>query len=152
MRDANAHAYAKIANVSLTPGTSVSFAAGAGGAGGVFNRSQTNPGQVGGDTWFCSAAANCSSINDQAMIVDAKGGGAGPSARPTPPPPVVVSGNYGDSGITVTVHLIDVRRHRSYHSGAWPVLPASSSPALHTTTPGAATAARPFFGDKDCAL
>ena len=60
-------AYSKISNLSLTPGSSVAYAVGAGGG------ADTN----GGDTYFCNSASNCASIAGSAVVVGAKGGETG---------------------------------------------------------------------------
>jgi hypothetical protein len=63
-------AYAKIINASLTAGASVTIAIGTGGAATY----------AGGDTYVCSSTSNCSSISGSAVVVGAKGGGAGGNA------------------------------------------------------------------------
>lgn len=63
-------AYAKIANLTLTPGGSVSYAVGGGGAGGGVG----SAGSAGGDTYFCNSTSNCGSIGGTAVQVGAKGG------------------------------------------------------------------------------
>lgn len=60
-------AYAKVTNISLTPGAAVGYHVGAGGS------SEGN----GGDTYFCTGATGCSSIGGAAVVVGAKGGVAG---------------------------------------------------------------------------
>ena len=59
--------YSKVTNQSLTPGGSVIYAVGAGGAAST----------AGGDTYFCNSTSNCASISGTAVVVGAKAGGAG---------------------------------------------------------------------------
>jgi hypothetical protein len=63
-------AYSKVTNVTLAPGGTVSYAAGAGGA---------RDGGTGGDTYFCNSTSNCASISGSAVRVGAKGGAGGSS-------------------------------------------------------------------------
>jgi hypothetical protein len=56
-------AYSSITNLTLTPGSSVNYAIGAG-------SNATN----GGDTYFCNTTTNCASIAGTAVKVGAKGG------------------------------------------------------------------------------
>lgn len=63
-------AYSKVTNLSLTPGASVTYAVGTGGAAGP---SET----AGGDTYLCNSTSNCASIAGTAVQVGAKGGGTG---------------------------------------------------------------------------
>jgi hypothetical protein len=65
--------YAKVTNVTLTPGSVVAIAIGAGGGGGASSAGGTD----GGDTYLCNSTSNCTSITDSAVIVGAKGGNAG---------------------------------------------------------------------------
>src|SRR3989344_5177773 len=65
--------YSKVTNQSLTPGASVTYAVGAGGAAST----------AGGDTYFCNSTSNCASISGTAVVVGVTGGGAG-GAYPTP--------------------------------------------------------------------
>jgi len=58
--------YAKITNLTLTPGATVTVAIGAG--------STHNSGTAGGDTYLCNATSNCASIAGSAVQVGAKGG------------------------------------------------------------------------------
>ncbi|KND50623.1 MAG: Glycine-rich cell wall structural protein precursor [Parcubacteria bacterium C7867-001] len=57
-------AYSKATNVSLVPGSTVTYAIGAGGG---FST-------AGGDTYFCNSTSNCASIAGSAVVVGAKGG------------------------------------------------------------------------------
>lgn len=57
-------AFASVSNVTLTPGSTVTVAIGAGGS----------AGNAGGDTYFCNSTANCANINGSAVVVGAKGG------------------------------------------------------------------------------
>lgn len=57
-------AYSKVFNASLTPGASVTYAVGSGGA------TDTD----GGDTYFCNSTSNCASIAGTAVVVGAKAG------------------------------------------------------------------------------
>lgn len=67
-------AYSKVYNVSLTPGTTVTYSIGVGGSGGVNGSSSST---AGGDTWFCNSNTNCGSIAGSSVIVGAKGGARG---------------------------------------------------------------------------
>jgi hypothetical protein len=62
--------YSRSTNIALTPGTSVTYAVG---AAGTHGGSPT----AGGDTYFCNSTSNCASISGTAVVVGAKGGGAG---------------------------------------------------------------------------
>ena len=73
-------AYSAITNVSLAPGATLSYAIGVGGGGGSGFPGPGNDGTGGGDTFFCNASSNCSAITGTAVVVGAKGGGAGTSA------------------------------------------------------------------------
>jgi hypothetical protein len=64
--------WSKKINVSLTPGSSVAYAIGAGGTGG-------DPPTSGGDTYFCNSTSNCASISGSAVLAGAKGGTAAAS-------------------------------------------------------------------------
>jgi len=66
-------AYAKVTNVTLTPGATVGIAIGAPGSGGASSTSGAN----GGDTYLCSSVDGCGSITDSAVLVGAKGGTGG---------------------------------------------------------------------------
>ena len=57
-------AYSIISNVSLTPGASVTYAVGLGGA-----NVSGNSGNPGGNTYFCNSSSNCASISGSAVIV-----------------------------------------------------------------------------------
>jgi len=57
--------YSRKTNVTLTPGASISYAVGSGGAAGSVN---------GGDSYLCSSSSNCASISGTAVVVGAKGG------------------------------------------------------------------------------
>jgi hypothetical protein len=70
-------AYSKVTNVSLTPGSTITYAVGLGGAGGL---SSGYNGNTGGDTYICNSASNCF-IGGSAVVTGAKGGGGG---VPTP--------------------------------------------------------------------
>jgi hypothetical protein len=65
-------AYAKAVNVTLTPGTKVSYAVGSGGLAGT-----SSSGGNGGDTYFCNSTSNCGSISGSAVVAGAKGGAGG---------------------------------------------------------------------------
>lgn len=74
--------YAKATNVSLTPGASVTYAIGSGGAAVSRTASAGNTnGNTGGDTYFCNSTSNCASISGTAVMVGAKGGSAGAGAN-----------------------------------------------------------------------
>lgn len=62
--------YSHVSNVSLTGGSTVTYAVGAGGAAGATNTT----GGTGGDTYFCNSTSNCASIAGSAVVVGAKGG------------------------------------------------------------------------------
>lgn len=64
-------AYAKVSNVTLTPGSTVTYAIGAPGVVG------TSPG---GDTYFCNSTSDCASISGGSVVVGAKGGGSATDA------------------------------------------------------------------------
>lgn len=74
-------AYSRAINVSLTPGGTVTYAVGSGGAAGA----NSSDGGTGGDSYFCNSTSNCASILGSAVVVGAKGGtGAGPHTGGTP--------------------------------------------------------------------
>ncbi len=85
-------AYSEISNLSLTPGVSVGYSVGAGGA----SVSGTSAGNAGGDTWFCNLASNCASIADTAVVVGAKGGSGAPTGGSGG------AGGVGTSGVGTT--------------------------------------------------
>ncbi len=64
-------AYSKVTDVTLVPGSTVSYSVGAGGA---------RDGGTGGDTYFCTSTSNCSSIAGSAVKVGAKGSSGGSGA------------------------------------------------------------------------
>ncbi len=66
--------YAKSINVSLTPGVSVSYVVGSGGAGGSVNGAN---GSSGTNTYFCNSTSNCASIADSAVVAGAYGSPGG---------------------------------------------------------------------------
>ncbi len=66
-------AYSKVSNVALTPGSTVTFNVGLGGAAAT----------AGADSYFCNAILNCASIAGTAVVVGAKGGGSGSSNTST---------------------------------------------------------------------
>ena len=66
-------AYSKVSNVALTPGSTVTFNVGLGGAAAT----------AGTDSYFCNAILNCASIAGTAVVVGAKGGGGGAGGTPS---------------------------------------------------------------------
>lgn len=64
-------AYSAVTNVSLTPGSTVSYSVGTGGG----------AGSGGGDTYFCISSSNCTSITSGSVVVGAKGGFSGSDSR-----------------------------------------------------------------------
>lgn len=62
-------AYGKVVNVTLTPGGSVKYKIGAGGAAGT----------AGGDSYFCKATSSCTSVTAGNVVVGARGGSGGTS-------------------------------------------------------------------------
>ena len=75
--------YSRTANISLTPGNTVSYWVGTGGAGGAAHASTNNGGATGGDTYFCNSTSNCLSIAGSAVEVGAKGGAGGAAGTRT---------------------------------------------------------------------
>lgn len=88
-------AYSATSSVRLTPGSTVSFSVGAGGA----RVDSTHIGNAGTSTWFCSSNSNCSSTNGSAVIVAAGGGGGALDYAAGSAGTVLVgSGNSGGAG------------------------------------------------------
>lgn len=69
-------AYSKITNVTLSPGSTVSYAIGGAGTAGSAGLPATDGG-AGGDTYLCNATTNCSSISGSSVVVGAKAGAGG---------------------------------------------------------------------------
>ncbi|HXW56968.1 MAG TPA: alkaline phosphatase family protein, partial [Candidatus Cybelea sp.] len=88
-------AYSKATNVTLTPGSTITYQVGAGGAGGT---SGSPAGGTGGDTYFCNATTNCTSITGSAVVAGAKGGSGGPTSSASAPGGAA-SGGYPSSGV-----------------------------------------------------
>ncbi len=84
-------AYSKVVNVSLTPGSPVSYQIGAGGSAGSYFA-----GANGGDTYLCNSISNCGSIVGTAVVAGAKGGEGG--GFPSDPG----LGGAGTSGVGTT--------------------------------------------------
>lgn len=80
--------YSMTANVTLTPGNTVTYAVGAGGATGGLS------GGNGGATYFCNSTLNCASIAGTAVVVGANGGSGG--TAPTGGAGASVTGAVGD--------------------------------------------------------
>jgi hypothetical protein len=71
--------YSAVSNATLTPNSSVTISIGSGGTGTGSNGNDAGAGG-GGDTYVCNAlndGSNCASIGGAAVLVGAKGGGAG---------------------------------------------------------------------------
>ncbi len=65
--------YAKISNITTSPGSAFYYSVGATGAAGPWSGN----GGTGGDSFFCSSNSSCSSISGSSVIVGAKGGSPG---------------------------------------------------------------------------
>jgi hypothetical protein len=97
-------AYAKSVNLTLTPGTSVSYTVGAGGAGGPAAVGDTSNAGAGGDTWFNSASFPttgdaCGARGAAAHIGKTPGtGGQAASCYSSGPSAVARSGGNGAAG------------------------------------------------------
>jgi hypothetical protein len=85
-------AWNKQTNVALTPGGSVTYSVGAGGAAQSTNNFDI-AGNVGSDSWFCNSTSNCSSITGTAVQVGSKGGGVSAGSGAAAP------GGVGTSGV-----------------------------------------------------
>jgi hypothetical protein len=86
-------AWNKQTNVLLTPGTSVNYEIGTGGASVTTSVSAHIAGNAGGDTWFCNSTSNCASISGTAVKVGSKGGSGGPNDGSSG------AGGVGSSGV-----------------------------------------------------
>jgi len=107
-------AYAKVTNVTLTPGATVGIAIGAAGSGGASSTSGTS----GGDTYLCSSVDGCGSITDSAVIVGAKGGAGGTSGASS-------TGGTGGTGGAAASGVGTIKVNGG--SGGSPSAPASAA-------------------------
>lgn len=109
--------YARITNVTLTPGSTVTIAVGTAGTGSPGSATPSN-GNPGGDTYLCNSTSGCTSITDTAVIVGAKGGSGGiPGTNST--------GGTGGAGGVGTSGVGTVRFNGG--TGGTPSAPASAN-------------------------
>lgn len=89
--------YSKATNITLTPSDVITIAVGAGGTAAPADGS----GGAGGDTYLCNSSSGCANITDSAVVIGAKGGGAGsPGTSSTGGP--AGTGGVATSGIGTT--------------------------------------------------
>jgi hypothetical protein len=88
-------AYAATSSLALTPGSTVQFSVGAGGAG----IQGTSVGNDGTDTWFCSTTSNCATSGGSAVVAAAGGGSGGNNTTGGAGGTVITgTGNSGGAG------------------------------------------------------